>query len=141
MQLPHPEDRSVSWSRRGRQPEALDVYPGDECEAFLAGRYLAYAESHGLPLQGWMWLNRIAHGSWSEVAAAAATDPVGVWDRLVAELAGAVTTATTEDGLRSLQQCVLVPVELQLIGEDPSPRRVRQLVDEALGRRDTPPTM
>jgi hypothetical protein len=127
--------------RHGRRTEhgstapggpAADEQLGDECEAFLEGHYLRYAESEGLPLRPWMWLNRLAHGSRLEVARAADATPCRGWDEVVPVLAQALLAATSPDDFCAVQADVLVPLELALVDHDVTPRRLIELATTAL---------
>lgn len=105
---------------------------GDECDAYVAGDYLAYARCHGLPLSAWMWLNEIAHGSPDHVAYAAANGSRHGWDGTSAVLAQALLAATAGTDTSSIQRSVLVPLELELIDQTVTPRRLVELATSRL---------
>lgn len=44
-----------------------DEMIGDECEAFLAGRWGAELRRTGAPVPRWAWLNQVAHGTPEEL--------------------------------------------------------------------------
>jgi hypothetical protein len=129
-----PERHGRDAERGSASPDrpAADEQLGDECEAFLEGHYLRYAEAEGLPLRPWMWLNRLAHGSRLEVARAAGANPCGGWDEVVPVLAQALLAATSPDDFCTVQADALVPLELALVDHDVTPRRMIELATNAL---------
>ena len=104
---------------------------GDECDAYLTGRYLEYARRHGLTLSGWMWLNEIAHGSPDTLASAASRGGRPGWDGTTAVLARALAAATASTEVGSIQRTVLIPLELELIGRTVT---LRHLLELAMSR-------
>jgi hypothetical protein len=89
-----------------------------ETEAFLAGGLAEVIEARADTVPDWVWINRLAHGSGSEIAALAAErgrrrDPG--WRRARALLAQDLLDAAAAHGpLERLQHDVLVPLELRL---------------------------
>ena len=58
------------WSCRRRK----DGAPGDigaECQAFLQGSYVEHLASLDRAIPSWAWLNTLAHGTATEIAALA----------------------------------------------------------------------
>lgn len=101
-----------------------------ECEAFLAGT-LADVIAHGDVPPVWSWLNAIAHGSCAQVRALVEHDADGdVRATTMATLAEAVIADGRDVGV--LQHDVLVPLELAIVGEVMTPRRLIELVGRAL---------
>lgn len=130
---------------RGREPRPS---VGEECEAFLAGRYadLPAIRSEGTP--AWIHLNRVAHGTgddlqrlrphspWSEDA-----PPADRWSTTVAWIANEVLRrAADEDQLRWIQTTVLWPLEDELIDAPcpmfGTPVALHRLVASALSEFD-----
>lgn len=100
---------------------------GDLCEAFAHGRA---AEAHarlGLKPELWTLVNRLAHGSFPELARLAAPpspapplDPGG-WPAVEADLAGLlIRLAPSPDLLRATQEAALWPLEETLRGVEPA---------------------
>ena len=130
------------WSRRSQEPanEHPSAKPvrtssladlGDECEAFLNGRYAAWLAERRRPIQAWAWLNLVAHGDAEELGAVAGGDnPLvpGEWRVPLSVLA----RRATEDAQRE----VLTPLELELMQvelvPDLSPRQLGLIAEYAL---------
>ena len=134
--------RSREQSRRAEGPVVTTSAPraelGNECDAYLTGRYLEYARCHDLPLSAWMWLNEIAHGSRDSVVSAATPGSRSGWDRTTVVLAQAPLAATSGTDIRAIQQRVLTPLELELIGRTVTPRRLLELATSRLFDAEVP---
>jgi hypothetical protein len=93
---------------------------GEECEEFLAGHLMEYLAVTGRPVPSWAWLNRVAHARPDELMILAAggfpTDPPA-WREALVCLAREVLERAALDGVDEFQRRLLVPKELQLIGE------------------------
>ena len=130
-----------SWHeapRPGREAEAeLAASPGhgedvgEECEAFLSGRFADLLGSKHEPVEPWAQLNKVAHAQPEDLKALAArTGPwyrVGTrlgghrsrrWQRAVSEIAADLLKLSggSPRALRRLQVDALVPLELELAG-------------------------
>jgi hypothetical protein len=140
----------MAWCwRRNSNPEpdpgagSEDV--GAECEAFLAGRYLEVAVRRDGPIPGWVWLNRLAHTSVTELVELSELDhDLGnSWGHVLAALAGDVLAYCRFAGVDvlSLQRDVLVPLELQVMNFNAStvlaPQQLVQLVRDTLRQQAT----
>jgi hypothetical protein len=113
----------------------LSATVGEECDAFLAGRLVPFRWPDGTPTPVWTWLNEIAHGDVERIAAAASrtiSEETPVPERTRTVLARAVLGVGPRSGVPALQQAVLVPLELELVGQVMSPRRLIELVGRAL---------
>jgi hypothetical protein len=96
---------------------------GDECEAFLAGRYA--------------WLNQAAHADAETIRSAAESLPddgdILLWTDARATIATLVTAATAWGAdLREVQHEVLVPLELELTDAILKPEDLTRRVFQAL---------
>jgi hypothetical protein len=122
-EVPTPMRRMRSWRRGTRSIHEVDVPPlSEECEAFLSGSYRALLEANGWPIPAWAWLNGLAHGDLSEVERMASrSDPSCGPDACVADMANQVLVAIarTTATLATLQQRLLVPLEMALIAGRP----------------------
>lgn len=120
----------------------------EECEAFLAGRYLtALAPDEHAP--AWAWLNGIAHGTLPDVASLAADEPAVVsgvigtaeerWRDVRRRLAQEVVGMAHGDParLRALQRC-LTAVELDLAAHPARAMTPATLLGLALARLEGP---
>lgn len=100
------------WGERARARELVD-----DCEAFLAGHYLARAAPRSLAVPAWVWSNVLAHGSTEDIrqtAAEGATADRG-WRAARAYLAAELVELEARgQSLAQLQHDVLVPLELHL---------------------------
>jgi hypothetical protein len=89
-----------------------------ETEAFLTGALAEAIEARAGTVPDWVWINRLAHGSATDIAALAAErarrrDPG--WRRARAMLAqDLLDAAATHGPLERIQRDVLVPLELRL---------------------------
>ena len=114
------------WLRRCAQAvTGCGHYPvADDCAAYLAGSYVAHVEQSGLPvpIPTWAWLNVLAHGGRSDIAAAV-SDPDQLlhrmffgWRECRSVIASELLDVTQHDDrlLRRLQIDVLEPVEARL---------------------------
>lgn len=138
------------WRRRrkprtsaGSDGDSADI--GRECELFLTGRYGERLRAANRPVPGWVWFNRLAHGSRDDLAElradATAQSPAPDWDRALAVLSGEILHAVDDDPqrLRTLQRDVLIPLELRLASDwfapmDP-PELVRRVAEAVADRR------
>lgn len=109
----------------------------DEVVAFLEGQLLERLRGRGESgqIEPWMWLNAVAHGSSgrvAELAAAPVTAPTGApqWRDARVMVAREVSERCGGDEalLRFLQDSVLVPLELRLMGSrDLAPSRLAEV--------------
>jgi hypothetical protein len=125
-------ERAVTSYRTGA-PEDL----GDECEAFLAGRYAERLLREGRRVPPWAWLNQAAHADADTILAAADGLPddgeILLWTDARATIAALVGAATAWGAdLREVQQEVLVPLELELTNTILSPEELSRRVFQAL---------
>lgn len=100
-----------------RDPEAMVLVA--ECEAFLDGRYAEMMEEAGVAAPPWSWMNLLAHGTEDEIRLAA--DDIRRaegWRVAQAYVAGEMVDAIDSGRatLRHLQQNILVPLELDVLG-------------------------
>jgi hypothetical protein len=102
----------------------------DECEAFLAGRYLELLERNEALVPQWAWMNRLAHGTTADLEAIATHDATPrdrlsqAWADARSYLAAEVLDAYGRAGtLLTLQRRALVPLELQLASPTSPPVR------------------
>ncbi len=93
----------------------------DECDAFLAGRYLEMLERNDALIPQWAWMNVLAHGTVTDLIAMSATDGsprdrlTQTWADARSYLAAEVLDACHRFGsLLTVQRCALVPLELEL---------------------------
>ena len=118
------------WSRKrrgessGGDEAGWDTSIGDECEAYLQGQLGSYLQHHGRRVPPVAWLNQLVHATTPELAllATGATDPTlraSDWRRTVGYLSRSLLERARETGLpiATLQQELLVPLELGLIGD------------------------
>ncbi|MEW6470879.1 MAG: hypothetical protein AB1679_01290 [Actinomycetota bacterium] len=118
------------WRRRKGGGESdgelagLDTGVGDECEAFLAGRLAAYLQDLGRPVPAVGWLNQVVHATPRELSLLAVTGEAyalqpRLWCRAVGYLARNLLERARETGrpIEQLQRELLVPLELELIGD------------------------
>jgi hypothetical protein len=98
-----------------RVDKALSRELVEDCEAFLAGQFLARAEPRSLAVPVWVWSNVLAHGSPDDIretAAEGSTAPSG-WRAARAYLAAELLELQARGrSLEQLQHDVLVPMEL-----------------------------
>jgi hypothetical protein len=114
----------------------------DECEAFLAGRYVELTRAMGWRVPAWAWLNDLAHGSPRVVRRLAAgrrsRGRRSRWTAIVDELAATVVPPGADDAaVADLQRDVLVPLELAVAesGEPATPADLAAVVDRELAGR------
>lgn len=115
-----------------RRPDAAVRRLIEDCEQFLAGSYAEHVAVTGGRVPVWAWVNLLAHGTETDLRAAAAprppAEPITDWERARGFLAGEVLAATDGSGgvsgLGGVQQSALVPLELDLAA-DPSVERWR----------------
>jgi hypothetical protein len=131
-----PEPPQTAWVLAERAPEL-----GDEVEALLGGRLVEHLAARHQPVPAWAVLNKVAHAHAQELADLA--DPRGdgdlapderlpLWQLAQRALAAKlVDAAPTPDGLAELQQTVLVPLELWMIGRSRSETITSRRVIEA----------
>jgi hypothetical protein len=124
------------WHRRRgdngdhRIPPLPEIGVGDECEAFLSGKLAAYLQCRNRPVPPVGWLNQVVHGTPNELAFLAssansyAIQPA-MWRRAVGYLSQMLLERANDTGrpIEQLQQELLVPLELELMG-DPSAVRL-----------------
>jgi len=100
-----------------RVGKALSRELVEDCEAFLAGQFLARAEPRSLAVPVWVWSNVLAHGSPDDIretAAEGGTTARG-WRAARAYLAAELLELQARGrSLEELQHDVLVPMELHL---------------------------
>lgn len=117
------------WRKRKHDQEPAVGHPafgsgvGDECEAFLAGRLAFYLRELGQPVPPVAWLNQVVHATPAELVSLANELGDGhqpmAWRRTVGYLARTLLERSRETGrpIERLQQELLVPLELGLIGD------------------------
>ena len=118
------------WRRRKQGHESdgklagFDTSVGDECEAFLSGRLAAYLQDLGQPVPAVGWLNQVVHATPRELSMLAVTGEAHAvqplaWCRAVGYLARCLLERARESGrpIEQLQRELLVPLELELIGD------------------------
>lgn len=117
------------FRRKRKSEERAAAHPlfgsgiGDECDAYLAGRLAFYLRELGRPVPPVAWLNRVVHATPAELVILANeaddTDQPMAWRRTVGYLARTLLERSRETGQRieRLQQELLVPLELELIGD------------------------
>jgi hypothetical protein len=110
---------------------------GDECEAFLAGRYAERLLREGRSVPPWAWLNQAAHADADTILAAAGGLPddgnIVLWTDAQATIATLVLAATAWGAdLREVQHEVLVPLELELTATILQPEDLTRRVFQAL---------
>jgi hypothetical protein len=117
------------WRRRKRE-DGDDGVPvpetgvGEECEAYLSGRLAAYLQCRDRPVPPVGWLNQVVHGTPNELAFLAscansyAIQPA-TWRRAVGYLSQMLIERAEETfrPIEQLQQELLVPLELELMGD------------------------
>lgn len=93
----------------------------DECDAFLAGRYLELLERNDALIPQWAWMNVLAHGTVTDLVQVSASDAAPrdrltqAWADARGYLAAEVLDAARRAGsLLTLQRRALVPLELEL---------------------------
>ena len=121
--------------RRSAVRDVVDLGLGDECEAFLTGRYLEWLRAEGLPVPPWAHLNRVAHADRSALHGCAAVDwghRARSWEEAEALVAAAVLVGVPPDRFGVIQWAVLLPLEFELMGGTPSPGSVVDRVCQAI---------
>lgn len=119
----------MRWRKRRRDREAAASPPafftiGDECEAYLAGRLAYHLQGLGRPVPPVGWLNLVVHSTPAELVILGNelghSVPSSGWRRTVGYLARSLLERSRETGrpVDRLQQELLVPLELELIGDD-----------------------
>jgi hypothetical protein len=111
------------------EADAVVTTVADECEALLSGQLAEHHRSRGhAPV--WTWLNAIAHGD-EQVVRDIATRP---GDDVETTTTAALARAVLADGRQVdvLQREVLVPLELRIAGDVITPRRLVELVGQAV---------
>jgi hypothetical protein len=109
----------------------------EECESFLAGGSVWLCEARREPVPVWAWMNVLAHGTESELRAAAQDRPPNDEGRqalafVAGELVELIDTGVVE--LEAFQRDVLVPLELDVIACPATTQwRPGQLVSGLLG--------
>lgn len=97
---------------------------GDECDAYVTGRYAEYAVGHGWAVPMWAWINALAHADEATVRrvgaeglpSVAVDDPE--WQVGMRRLARAtLSEARRRWGLRYVQAAVLRPLESVLVDD------------------------
>lgn len=120
------EAKAGQGGSRGRGPGRAKPGEGlgDECEAWLAGRWAEHLDTRHQAVPSWAWLNQVAHAS--EEALQTMSQPPeknprdDQWSWLRACVAEALIKRASERGVTvaDLQRSVLVPIELALFGDE-----------------------
>ena len=117
-----------------------------ECEAFFSGHHAQYLEDKNLRVPDWAWLNVLAHGSQDDIATLAtghsphSSSGSSIWHQAVAFLAQELMSRTSQEGsLAQLQRSMLVPSELNLVGQRAPPVPPATFVSTVLGVLDPHP--
>jgi hypothetical protein len=98
------------WRKSREGPELVQ-----ECEAFLAGRYLFRRKRQPARVPPWIWLSTLAHGDRSDIEAlAGAKGGMGREMAAASYLARELLVSIDSYGLdlRSLQRSLLIPLEV-----------------------------
>jgi hypothetical protein len=146
---------TMAWfgSREGKEQPLFAASSRliEDTEAFLSGDYASQLRRHGDAVPGWAQLNNFAHGNIeilhsarrpfvARKSANCAGRSEGAWSIAQRLLAGEIIQLVGTDPwiLAHLQQCVLVPLELQLMcRKDLTAFELVQLTRSAL-RSSTP---
>jgi hypothetical protein len=109
--------------RRKHEPLVAEDAAVSEAIAVLEGRVVERLPGACLALQ-WGWVNKLAHGSWEDLAALAdAGSPSSSWEAAASYLAGALLDQGHDSsGLLFLQRNAVIPVELTLLSTPASGR-------------------
>jgi hypothetical protein len=112
---------------------------GEECEAFVSGRYFEIIDRHEM-VPDWIWLNAVAHAERADLERLA--DRSDRSDRLVAGLSYlAVEVLAVCDhqhlSLRRAQREALMPFELELISTTTGRRNLAALIPAIRTRLET----
>jgi hypothetical protein len=119
---------------------------GDECEAFLSGRFALHLLSTGQLMPSWIGLNRLAHGTIDDVVAVSSRSGgnLAVSDsaKAIAYLADTVLDLIGGDAgrLQALQSDVLVPVELELAADWFRRREPAEIISTVVAKLDGRPS-
>jgi hypothetical protein len=108
---------------------------GAEIESFLSGRYVEELHRLGRRAPVWAWLNEAAHATKHDLRATAAAyppDDPDVEARTRGTLARALLGRGGDDGIERVQRALLVPLELAIMGQSMTPRRLVELVCRTL---------
>jgi hypothetical protein len=113
-----------------------------ESEAFLLGSLVEYRDDKGMEVPVWAWMNRLAHGTASQISECVihSDEPRragGSWRVARSYLAFEVLGLTDlELTLAELQSSVLIPLELEMAARPDvagwTPRQWVDLVEDAL---------
>jgi hypothetical protein len=121
------EEATMSKRREPAEPDGGGQV-ADECEAVLAGRWAEYRLARGRDVPPWAWLNRVAHADeralrYAVRVPAWSRHEMDEWDRMRFCVAQFLVQQAAEKGVTAaaLQQSVLVPIELQLFGQEAMP--------------------
>jgi hypothetical protein len=123
--------RPAALGQGGAEPVTVGAALAAESEAFLHGRLADQLVATGRRVPGWVMLNRLAHGTRDELAALGVAGNCG-W-RVHPSLGGPqwladeralasrlIGIGTSAEALRTLQDEVLIPLELTLIARSRS---------------------
>lgn len=106
------------WKKRASNEPDPDGGLGEECEAWLAGRWAEYLAGLGEPVPRWAWLNQVAHASEKAVRAMTRLPTVNndEWLRLRGCVAESLIKEAAGKGVSvaELQRSVLLPIESAL---------------------------
>jgi len=117
------------WERRRFEPESVTAAGvGEECEAFVSGRWVEYLEARGELVPSWAWLNRVVHADPEELRALRVPPrrhQLEDWSQARTFLAVELLDLADErpEAAADLQRDVLVPFELALF-DDADARRL-----------------
>jgi len=111
------------WRRQApEEPEDQGTGMGEECEAWLAGRWAEYRADHGEPVPRWAWLNQVAHAPEPSLRAMARVQDFrdDHWWRLRGCVAESLLKEAADKGVTAgeLQRSVLVPIESALFSDE-----------------------
>jgi hypothetical protein len=129
------------WKRRRAEQQAEINKVHEEAAALVRGDYLNFLMQEKRRVPTWAWLNPLAHCPAPRLHALAEMtvngNPATDWGVVVCLLASDILAAgASPAGVARLQQEVLVPLELDLLGgrqpAPPSPVALMSLVDAAL---------
>jgi hypothetical protein len=128
--------------RRTAVREVVDLTFGDECEAFLAGHYLEWLRTEGLPVSPWAYVNRAAHADRLELEDI--PPPHGPhrprsWEEAEILIEAALLAGVPPDRFLVIQQALLLPLEFELMHQTSSPGSVVDRVCRAIYAIDSRP--
>jgi hypothetical protein len=135
--------RMTHEKRAGNEYSPAGAQLLEECEAFLAGRYLDRLDADSSDIPGWAWLSVLAHSSPDAVAKLmddrvnwASRPELLPWRHALRSISGNHLNASSEasTSVLTLQRAVLVPLELLPNATHLGPAALARAVSLALSR-------